>query len=421
MAFPRSAALCLPVVLGALLLVSTVSGAQSLPPRQANSRAVELMRQGQFEQALGLLHDARRSLPYDEVVRGNLAECYLGLGLQHLQARRYAEAARVLREGREYDDDRPEFWLYRGLALLRQGDYGGAEVDLNEAVIMDEKSVLGHRLLGQAYYDSGRLYRAIEAWERAKALAPENAELDALLSKARRELEVEAPMRRDYGRNFVISYDGEIHPGLGDSVLEVLEDAYREIGYDLNYYPDTQIPVLLYTERDFSSLTDSPDWAGGLYDGKIRIPLGGVAAMNTKVRALLYHEYTHVAIHFLTRGRCPVWLNEGLAEVAERRYDDPPLDALRQALRNDVLLPFERLEGSFAGLPAEQVPLAYEQSYSLVRYMLENFHYYKMTELLGALGEGRSTGEAIAGALGQFGMRYGTLQEQWRRSIGESP
>jgi tetratricopeptide (TPR) repeat protein len=291
---------------------------------------------------------------------------------------------------------------------------------LNEAVIMDERNVLGHRLLGQVYYDSGRLYRAIETWERAKALDPENAELDGLLSKARRELEVEAPMRRDSGRNFIISYDGESHPDLGEAVLEVLEDAYRQIGYDLNYYPDTQIPVLLYTERDFSALTESPDWAGGLYDGKIRIPLGGVAAMTPKLRALLYHEYTHVAIHFMARGRCPVWINEGLAEVAERRIVNPPLDALRRALRKDALLPFGRLEKSFAGLPAEEVLLAYEQSYSLVQYILENFHYYRMTEILAAMGEGRSIGEAIAEGLGQFGISYDTLQSQWRRSVEES-
>jgi len=388
-------------------------------PQQANARGVALMQEGQYGQALEPLLQALEALPDNAVIRRNLAECYLGLGMQHLEARRLAEAEKALQAGKDYAHDDARFWLYRGYALLSQGDFGAAEGELLEALAMDEANPAGHQLLGQLYYDTGRLHRAIESWQRALELMPENAEVAAQLRKARRELPVETAMTRDYGLNFTISYDGQAHGEVGSRVLEVLEDAYREIGYDLNFYPETQVPVLLYANRDFAELTHSPDWAGGLYDGKIRIPIGGVTGMNKNLRALLYHEYVHVAVRFLANGRCPVWFNEGLAEIAERRHYDPPLEILAAAAREGKLLPFDRLEKSFAGLSREEALLAYEQAYSMAKYLVEQFQWYKVTDLLVALGKGDSMADAVKSVLGEYGLTYASLENDWRAQLGE--
>jgi tetratricopeptide (TPR) repeat protein len=407
------------LVLVLLLLPSAlVDRSFAFAPQQANTRGVALMREGEYALALEPLLQAYQALPYNAVIRRNLAECYLGLGVQHLEARRFAEAEKALWTGKAYADDDARFWLYRGYALLLQGDHGEAEGELLEALALDEENPKGHQLLGQLYYETGRLRQAIESWQRTLELTPENAEVASLLKKARRELPVETSMTRDYGRNFTISYDGRAQGEVGSQVLEVLEDAYREIGYDLNYYPETQVPVLLYADRDFAELTDSPDWAGGLYDGKIRIPIGGVTGMNKKLRALLCHEYVHVAVRFLARGRCPVWFNEGLAEIAERRHHDPPLKILADAAREEKLLPFGRLEKSFAGLSREEAVLAYEQAYSMVKYLVEEYQWYKVTDLLVALGQGDSMAEAVERVLGEYGLTYASLQEAWRGRLG---
>lgn len=387
-------------------------------PQQANARGVGLMQKGQFAQALEPLFQALEALPDNAVIRRNLAECYLGLGMQHLEARRFLEAEKALQSGKNYAYDDARFWLYRGYAFLRQGDYGAAEGELLEALSMDEANPAGHQLLGQLYYETGRLHRAIESWQRTLELTPENAEVVALLQKARRELSVETAMTRDYGLNFTISYDGQAHGEVGSQVLEVLEDAYREIGYDLNFYPETQVPVLLYATQDFAELTNSPDWAGGLYDGKIRIPIGGVTGMNNNLRALLYHEYVHVAVRFLANGRCPVWFNEGLAEIAERRHYDPPLEILATAAREGKLLPFGRLEKSFASLSREEALLAYEQSYSMVKYLVDQYQWYKVTDLLNALGEGDTMAEAVESVLGEYGLTHASLEKAWRAQLG---
>lgn len=400
------------------LVLASVSGALAFAPQLLNARGVALMQKGEYGQAMETLHKAREALPYDSVIRGNLAECYLGLGLQHLKDRRFSEAAETLREGKEYADEDHRFWLYRGLALLLQGDHAAAEVELFEALAMDGENPQVHQLLGRIFYNTGRLYQAIDALERAQELAPENTEVASLLDRARRELPVENSMSHDYGRNFKISYDGRALGEVGDQVLEVLESAYNEVGNDLNFYPDTVVSVMLYTDRDFAEITRSPDWAGGLYDGKIRIPLGGVSRMTPELKAVLYHEYSHVAVHFLTRGRCPVWLNEGLAEIAERRHHDPPLAALAAAIQDEKPIAFASLEASFAGLSREEAKLAYEQSYSLTAYIVEQYHWYKMAELLAALGDGRSMEESVRAVLGEYGVDFASLQAGWHRQLG---
>ncbi|WP_051361159.1 peptidase MA family metallohydrolase [Desulfuromonas sp. TF] len=407
------------IILPLLLLTVSVSGALASAPHLLNARGVTLMQKGEYGQAVAPLQKALEGLPYNDAIRGNLAGCFLGLGLQHLEGRRFSQAADALQEGKEYAGEDHRFWLYRGLALLLQGDHGAAEGELHEAQAMDGKDPQVHQLLGRIFYNTGRLYQAIDTWERALELAPEDQETAALLERARRELPVENSMSHDYGRNFKISYNGRAFGEVGDQVLEVLESAYSQIGNDLNFYPDTVVPVLLYTERDFAEITRSPDWAGGLYDGKIRIPVGGVSHMNPQLKAVLFHEYSHVAVHFLTSGRCPVWLNEGLAQIAERRHHDPPLRALAAAVEEDRPLAFEPLEKSFAGLSREEAQLAYEQSYSLTAYMVEQYHWYKMAELLAALGEGLPMGEAVSAVLGEYGVNYVSLQAAWHRQLAK--
>jgi len=383
---------------------------------QLNAQAVGLMQKGEYGAALELLRQADRATAGNATIRRNLAECYLGLGLQQLQAGNAEAAAATLRDGQEYAGEDARFWLFRGAALFHLGRYAEAEGELNEArALKDEPQTL--QLLGQVYYASGRLEQAIEVWRAALEMGGWNEKLAAQVDRAREELKVEQTMRSEFGANFVISYDGRAYPDLGDRVLDVLERAYNDLGRDLDFYPQVQVPVLLYTRRDFSELTDSPDWSGGLYDGKIRIPVGGVSGMNARLEAVLHHEYAHVVVRYLTAGRCPVWLNEGLAEVAGREFENPPLGRLRAALRRNELIPFSRLESSFASLSPEQAELAYQQSYSLVAYMIEQFHWYKISELLRILGEGQPIAVAVEQVLGEFAVDYQGLQAAWRRDV----
>jgi len=416
---PLRHALCLSVlslILLSLFAVSPVAALQVRTAAQLNAQAVDLMQKGEFASAIELLRRADRDSAGQVVIRRNLAECYLGLGLQQLRTGLAEEAVTTFEAGRDYAGDDPRFPLYRGAAFYHLGRYAEAEISLGEARALDESPPL-LRILGQVYYASGRLEEAIEVWRQALEGGEWDAELAALVDRTREELKVEQTMHNEFGGNFVISYDGRAYPELGEEVLEVLEAAYNDVGRQLDFYPEVQVPVLLYTQRDFLELTGSPDWSGGLYDGKIRIPVGGVVGMSDRLRAVLYHEYVHVVVRYLAAGRCPDWLNEGLAEMAGREHYAPSLRRLRRALEREELLSFEQLESSFSGLPRDQIELAYQQSYSLVRYMIDQFHWYKMAELLRALGAGQSLGAAIDQVLGEYAVDYAGLQDAWRHDL----
>ena len=65
-----------------------------------------------------------------------------------------------------------------------------------------------------------------------------------------------------------------------------------------------------------------------------------------------------------SRGKAPVWLNEGLAQVAEETDDPGRTGRLRLALQNEGLAPLTELEAGFTKLNREQASLAYSEAHA---------------------------------------------------------
>jgi hypothetical protein len=127
--------------------------------------------------------------------------------------------------------------------------------------------------------------------------------------------------------------------------------------------------------------------------------------MTPPLKALLFHEYTHVLVRYLGKGRVPVWLNEGLAEVAGRRHHVP-----RLTLPQGRAVNLAALDRPFTELPDELVPLAYQQSYLRVNRLLELCGWPPLAELLQRLGRGEAWEAAIAGAYAPCGYDWPRLQ-----------
>ena len=83
--------------------------------------------------------------------------------------------------------------------------------------------------------------------------------------------------------------------------------------------------IVLYEGVQFHDVTRVHGWVTGLYDGKIRLPLGSGLPSGAALEQLVVHEYAHAAIHELSRGRTPRWLQEGLAQYLEGVRVDPLL------------------------------------------------------------------------------------------------
>ena len=258
--------------------------------READSGdAAARIRAAQLESAAGLF----------EFGRGNLDE-----------ALTHAERALA------YQPDSPSLLLDIAYLRLRRAEYGAALEYLQRASKVAPDSAAVAKLTGWAYYGLNRLASAVEAWTRAQQLQPDD-EVAAALAKTKRDLEVEREFREDGSEHFVLKYDGKSAPELARGILRELESDFQSIATTLNYDPTERIGILLYTNQTFADITRAPSWVGALNDGRIRIPVQGLTAVTPALARVLRHELTHSVVVGKTRGRCPVWLQEGVAQWME--------------------------------------------------------------------------------------------------------
>jgi len=260
----------------------------------------------------------------------------------------------------------------------------------------------------------------MELWEQALKLAPGRKEISTILAKARKESAVEGKMDQGYSSRFDLSYDHDVDVSFALSILELLETAASAVNSELDHYPRARVPVSIYKRNDYRIVTDSPDWSGGLYDGKIRLPFGAARELTPVMRAALFHEYAHVVVFDLTHGNCPLWLNEGIAEMFGRSQDNHPLTELEHALQSGAIADFKKLEKSFSGLSKSEAILAYQQSYSMVNYLATTFGWHRIKRILLETGNGASIDNAIATALADYNLTYDGLIGEWRDHIARS-
>ena len=358
-----------------------------------------------------------QSAPPSKEKEKRLANYYLTLGKKRLNQERYDEALMAFEEGETHGPEEWQFSYNRAIVYFLQKKYSESETAL---VSLDDDGAEQPAvliLLGRIYYEMSDLASAIDCWKRALFLSPEDQKVKTLLSKAQKDFSVEKNMDKAYSGRFVIQYDGERDEKIGQMVLDILESAYTDVGLDLNYYPHHEIIVILYMEKDFKYVTGSPDWAGGLYDGKIRVPVGGLEGALPELKALLYHEYAHVVISSITRGHGPAWLNEGLAVYEEKMVRQHTDHILKGMAMRGKLIPLNNMEKSFASLNSKKAPLAYEESFSFVKYLIENYGLDKINEVLRKLAREESITDIIGSVYGDYDRDLDSLHEDWKRTL----
>ena len=88
------------------------------------------------------------------------------------------------------------------------------------------------------------------------------------------ELKRSHTLEREYGKfeygKFKVKYDGHERRDIALKALEILNNAYFDVGGFFNRFPDKEIILVIYTRDEYRTLTDSPDWTAGKYDGRIK-------------------------------------------------------------------------------------------------------------------------------------------------------
>ena len=408
--------ICQSLINGLLVCVLIYSLPVHAASRELFLKAVDQMKHKDFAGATNTLQQLEGTSYHTEEVTKLLTAALLAQGHQRISSGDYDIARELFHEARRYNENEIESWLGEAMAWFIEGKYQEAAWALIQALGIDAENPDIYFLLGKTYYADGQMVEALDALRMSQQFG--STEALSMLEKVQREWQIEKDMEKETTGHFHVSFiDGNHQVSLADEILETLETAYVDLGSDLAFFPDVRIPVLLYSQQDYQGVTRSPSWAGAVYDGKIRLPLASRHEMTSQMRSILYHEYMHVLVHFMTKRPVPVWLNEGLAEMAGRRIVSRPHYDLAENIASKGMLEWDVLERPFAHLAEEKVLQAYEQSFSIVYFMVESYGWHKITELLLELQKGQEWESAVKIVYNDYGLDWAAMQKEWLKSL----
>jgi hypothetical protein len=211
-----------------------------------------------------------------------------------------------------------------------------------------------------------------------------------MLKKIEEEDTAENSFKQANSLHFVIKYEGtERNQALGQEILDGLEKSFVELETGLNYSPRESVTVILYSDKVFRDITQTPSWVGAINDGKIRLPTKGLSRMDEKLRRILKHELTHSFIRMKTGDTCPVWFNEGLAQYMAGESSQT-FHLSNEAPAGDQRLALSGLEGPFINLPYPMAIRAYRESLLAVDHLVNAYGIYQVQKLLELLAKTRN-------------------------------
>ena len=360
-----------------------------------------------------VLADAK-SKPFVAVLWNNL-----GLQQERLQGTRASIGA--FKKAAELDDLNPVILLNLAQAYWEQRDRALNAEFLTKLIKLAPDEPFPHLAMADLLQEQDDLTEAAKHLDQATSRVRQDPSLQSYLSrvtaKVRRTQSNESHMAVRGSTHFVVKFDGEEDQSTWTSVLEILEDAYREIGQKFGHFPSKPIMVVLHAKDSFQVTTGSPTWADGLYDptlGRIQIPTQGATTDKQWLSHVLRHEYVHALLHDrlgTSSGVLPTWLNEGLA----MQLTGDAWPALDQAMHEEIkVIPLPYLEGPWGALPASTSTVAYAEANSATHYLMERWGMARINELLQAFQAKSSVATAFQDKL--F-VSYEQFQHQWLESF----
>jgi Flp pilus assembly protein TadD len=390
------------------------------PPDTDNAEGTTAYESGHYHDAVRAFERALSRQPDNPTFRHNMAAATAALGWAAINDHDPDEAIRQFHTAIDYD--RREASLYAGLgaAYQLQRDPSHAIEAFRAAVALDPTRIELYEQLADLLYQRNQLADAIALLTSAIQRVHDPDRLAPLLAKMTREQSLQNRFLQTGTRHFLIQFDGGENRDRAYQILDLLELAYRDVGQAFGVFPDEEITVILYSNEQFRDVTQTPSWTNGVYDGKIRLPAGGGAPDRALLAKVLYHEYTHVIVHELSDNLAPTWLNEGLAVyfegLASGNLPGSQEVSTRSLARlsSGGLLPLEALHGSFLEFSPAKAAVAYAESYSATRYLINRYGLPRVKELLQQLSATRPFDQTFETV---FFLPYHDFERSWQATL----
>ena len=179
-------------------------------------------------------------------------------------------------------------------------------------------------------------------------------------------------------------------------IYQLIERTSNEVGEQLNCFPDRQVCISIINTYDAPTDVALPKWAGGCYDGHILLKYCADGEPELGVLSVLMrHEWTHLLVEKLTSGNCPIWLNEGLAQIIARPLFSYEKQVLHRANQNGTLPTLSELNRPFIELTTSQRKIAYLQSAAIVASLIDAGGFASIRQFLNLIGNGVPSEKAL--------------------------
>src|SRR6266480_460097 len=241
-----------------------------------------------------------------------------------------------------YAPEEPALLMDVAYVHLRRSEYKQSLEYLERArrVAPDNPDVA--KLEGWAYYGMNKLDQAVAEWKKALALRPD-AEVRAALDKAQRDKKEEESYKENESSHFTLRYSGAAAPN----------------------------------------------------DGRIRVPVQGLTAVDQELSRVLKHELTHSFVQQKTHGHAPTWIQEGLAQWMEGQRSGENAVVMAQIYSGGHAAPLGRLEGSWLNMGGDTARYAYAWALANIEYIVQADGMGDVERILDRIGAGMATEAAL--------------------------
>jgi hypothetical protein len=208
-----------------------------------------------------------------------------------------------------------------------------------------------------------------------------------------------------------------------DSAQSTVDRLKEEFGVEAV----SPIRIWVYnSKKDFSAAQqgNSSEWIAGTAYPQLGVILAVLPEGNkSEVGRVIPHEISHQLLYQATRNPFngpTTWLDEGLAVYHQDGGNDGFPAQVEDAAEKGRLFSIRALNSNFPYDPAD-ASLAYAESYSIVRFIIDEFGEDKLAAIIAAYREGVSHDEAVKAGLG---VDIDELDRLWKESLdypGDQP
>ncbi|MEO5630622.1 MAG: hypothetical protein ABIO96_06290, partial [Nitrospiraceae bacterium] len=297
----------------------------SVVPKTMHDELLETIRdeieKGNVKTAETKLAGLPAAIADDNTTRPYLSILWNNLGIQQETHSGTAVSIKAFKKAASLDAKNPVVQLNLAHAYWELRDPAMTQDFLEQLAALAPNEPFPHLALANLFQDRDQLGKAARHLDRATALAGNDPAVQSYLrtvtAKVRGTEKSDARLTSRNSAHFTVKFDGEADQATWAVVLEILEEAYREIGQKFEHFPSKTIVVVLHTTSTFQNATGSPVWADGLFDpvlGRIQVPAQDALADRAWLTRVLRHEFVHALLHDHlgpTGSAIPTWLNEG--------------------------------------------------------------------------------------------------------------